>query len=176
MIFGSVAFSAPMATDTLGIYLSVAPVHEIKVLKSIPENVGAFNKASSRVTHTFTESAQSVSKYFMVIKTNNKQAVHIDVFVKNMKSTGIASQISYTVSTETKTVSTGTNTVSTETKTVVSTASGISETLFTETTPWASRGMRIVSSAFTITLSSTDVAEATAASYVANIVFSLVSP
>ena len=162
MIFGSVAFSAPMATDTLGIYLSVAPVHEIKVLKSRPANVGAFNKATTIGTHTFTESAQSVSKYFMVIKTNNKQVVHIDVFVENMKSTDIASQIRYTVST-------GSNTV-------VSTASGIPKTLFTETTPLASRGMRIVSSAFTITLSGTDVANATAASYVANIVFSLVSP
>lgn len=162
MIFGSVAFSATMATDTLGIYLYVTPVHEIKVLKSIPANVGAFNRASSISTHTFTERAQSVSKYFMVIKTNNKQAVHIDVFVENMKSTYIASQIGYTVSAGTKTVK--------------STDPGVTGTLFTETTPWASRGMRIVSSAFTIALTSTDVAEATAASYVANIVFSLVSP
>lgn len=162
MIFGSVAFSAPMASDTLGIYLYVTPVHEIKVLKSRPANVGAFNKATTIGTHTFTESAQRVSKYFMVIKTNNKQAVHIDVFVENMKSTDIVSQISYTVSA-------GDNTV-------MSTASRISKTLFTETTPWASRDMRIVSSAFTIALTSTDVAEATAATYVANIVFSLVSP
>ena len=162
MIFGSVAFSATMASDTLGIYLSITPVHEIKVLKSRPASVGAFNNAVTIGTHTFTESAQSVSKYFMVIKTNDKQAVNIDVFVKNMKSTGIATQIRYTVSTESNTV--------------VSAASGISETLFTETTPLASHGMRIVSSPFTITLTDTDVAKATSAYYVANIVFSLVSP
>lgn len=162
MIFGSVAFSATMASDTLGIYLYVTPVHEIKVLDDVPANVGAFNKASSIVTHTFTESAQSVSKYFMVIKTNNKQAVRIDVLVENMKSTDITSQIRYTVSTESNTVK--------------STSSGKTRTLFTEAIEYGSTGMRIVSSAFTITLSSTNVANATAASYVANIVFSLVSP
>lgn len=161
MIFGSVAFSASMATDTLGIYLSVAPVHEIKVLATVPASVVAFNDAVTIGAHTFTESPPSVGTYFMVIKTNNKQAVHIDVFFENMKSSRITTQISYTVSAGTKTVK--------------STSSGKTRTLFTEAIGFGSHGMRIVSEEFTITLSSTDVAEAIAASYVANIVFSLIS-
>ena len=162
MIFGSVAFSATMASDTLGIYLYVTPIHEIKVLSVVPESVVDFNDAFTIGTHTFTESPPSVGTYFMVIKTNNKQAVHIDVFFENMKSSRITTQIGYTVSTGTKTVT--------------STSLGKTRTLFTEAIGFGSTGMRIVSEKFTITLSSIDVANATAANYVANIVFSLVSP
>ena len=162
LLLGSMMFGAVEDTTELGIHLTVAPVHEVKILEEVPLSVGAFNSAESIVRHDFTELAQSVDTYYMVVKTNNKSAVHIDVLVENMKSTGVVTQVKYTIASDTVEFT--------------SSDAGVSGTLFTESLPLSQHGMRIVSRAFSITLDSSDVSMASSATYVANIVFSLVSP
>lgn len=100
LLIGSILFGDPVQQDSksFNIELTINPVHEVKILGAVPTDVGAFNLASTITGHEFTELETTVGTYYMVVKTNNKSAVNIDVVVENMKSTGIDTQIAYTIS------------------------------------------------------------------------------
>ena len=163
LLVGSILFGAPVVQDSksFDIHLKIAPVHVIKILKDVPTNVGAFNSAPTITKHVFKESATTV-KYYMVVKTNNKSAVKINVVVQNMKSDGISTQIAYKIHAGDITV-TSTNTA-------------VPWTLFREVISLAKNGMRIVSQPFMIALDSSDVKAATSATYTSNIIFKLTAP
>ena len=165
LLIGSILFGAPVQQSaTLHLRLKIDPVHEVKILKEEPANVGAFNRASTIPKHVFTESATTGDTYYMVVKTNNKSAVKINVTVENMKSadTNINTQIAYKISAGDITI-TSTNTARTR-------------NLFKEVIPLGKNGMRIVSQPFTIALNSSNVSNATAATYTSNITFNLIAP
>jgi hypothetical protein len=164
LLIGSILFGAPVIRDSksFNIELTINPVHEVKILEAVPTNVGAFNLATTITNHGFTESATTVSTYYMVVKTNNKSAVNIDVVVENMKSTGIDTQIAYTISAGAIDIT--------------SADTAVTGTLFTEVIPLASNGMRIVSQPFTIALDDSNVNDATSATYTSDIIFKLMAP
>lgn len=160
LLVGSILFGAPVQQSaTLHLRCTIDRVHEVKILGKVPTNVGAFNRASTITDHEFTESKTTV-KYYMVVKTNNKSAVNINVTVKNMKSTGIATQIAYTISTEDITIT--------------STGTGATGTLLNESL--TKNDMRIVSQQFTIALDSSSINNASPATYTSDIKFNLIAP
>lgn len=165
LLVGSILFGAPVVPDrkSFDIYLTIAPVHEVKILNAVPTDVEAFDSVPTITEHVFKESATTV-KYYMVVKTNNKSAVKINVVVENMKSadTNINTQIAYTISTEDIAIKSA-NTARTR-------------TLFKEVISSDKNGMRIVSQPFTIALDSSNVTDATAATYTSDIIFNLMAP
>jgi hypothetical protein len=162
LCIGGMLFGAEQASTSFNVNLKIDPVHQIKILKETPANVDVFDTATTLTGHTFTELATSVSDYKMVVKTNNKSHVSIDVIVENMKSTGITSEIAYTI------VS-GTNEVT-------SASTEVTDELFSEAIPLSNNGMRLLVQPFTITLDSTDIDKATAATYISDIVFKVIAP
>jgi hypothetical protein len=162
LCIGGMLFGAEQASTSFNVNLKIDPVHQIKILEETPADVDAFDTATTLTGHTFTELATSVSDYKMVVKTNNKSPVSIDVIVENMKSTGITSEIAYTI------VS-GTNEVT-------SASTEVTDELFSEDIPLSNNGMRLLVQPFTITLDSTDIDKATAATYVSDIVFKVIAP
>lgn len=162
LCIGGMIFGAEQASTSFNVNLKIDPVHQIKILEEIPADIDAFDTATTLTGHTFTELATSVSDYKMVVKTNNKSPVSIDVVVENMKSTGITSEIAYTI------VS-GTNEIT-------SASTEVTDELFSEDIPLSNNGMRLLVQPFTITLDSTDIDKATAATYVFDIVFKVIAP
>jgi hypothetical protein len=164
LCIGGMLFGAEQASTSFNIYLKVDPVHQIKILKGALAdiNIDAFDTATTLTGHTFTELATSVSDYKMVVKTNNKSPVSIDVVVENIKSTGITSEIAYTIVSGTKEVT--------------SASTEVTDELFSEDISLSNNGMRLIVQPFTITLNSTDIDKATAATYVSDIVFKVIAP
>jgi hypothetical protein len=154
------AFGVPLATSELGIHLDVQGVYEVKILEDAVFTVPDFNDGTTVAEHEFVN-APYVATYYLTVKTNNKNGVKVNVVLEHMKNAELATTIGYDVMCGAIIVS--------------STASSVESLLYTEPLPLSQNGMRVVSQAFTITLDSTDVANATAGLYTSDVYFNLVS-